>query len=183
MKLKSKNTNGMLRSLLCIAVVLLVILFAFRYRKEIEDFAITGYLGVFVACIAATATVLLPAPGLIVVIQYSRFLNPFIVVLIGGLGTSIGEMLGYLLGRSGNDIAEINTTGKYFDWFVRHSASAVILFSLIPFPIFDIVGIAAGMTKMNPIKFWLFCFIGKVIKMGFFVIAFDSILHLLNLIL
>ena len=50
----------------------------------------------------------------------------------------------------------------------------VFLFSLIPFPVFDVVGIGAGMTKMNPISFWLSCLIGKIIKMGIYVTIFSA---------
>lgn len=43
----------------------------------------------------------------------------------------------------------------------------------IPFPVFDVVGIGAGMTKMSPISFWLSCLLGKIIKMGIFVLLFS----------
>ena len=108
------------------------------------------------------------------VIQYAQILNPLLVVLVGGVGTALGEMGGYVLGRSGNAIVQVDTTGKIFLLFRKHPKTMVFLFSLIPFPVFDVVGIGAGMTKMNPISFWLSCLIGKIIKMGIYVTIFSA---------
>ena len=124
------------------------------------------------ACVASTATILLPAPGILVVLQYAQLLNPLIVVLIGGLGTSFGELLGYLLGRKGNDILVIDSNNRILRLFNRNPAIGVFIFSFLPLPLFDIVGICAGVSRMNPIKFWLTCLAGKTLKMGAYVLAF-----------
>jgi len=179
---KNLGKNSLKRnvqSFISIVIVLTVITMAFLYKDRIEKYAMTGYFGVFIACIAATSTILLPAPGILVVIQYARYLNPAIVVLLGGTGTALGEMIGYILGRSGSEIAKIDTSRKIFIWFARHPNLLVFLFSIIPLPIFDFVGICAGMVKMHPIKFLLYCALGKTIKMALFVILTDFILNLI----
>lgn len=171
--LEQNKIKQIIQSLCCLTVVVLVMAAAFFCKERIESLATTGYFGVFVACVAATSTILLPAPGILVVIQYAQLLNPLLVVLVGGIGTALGEMGGYVLGRSGNDIVQIDTTGKVFRFFKNHPKTMVFLFSLIPFPVFDVVGICAGITKMNPIGFWLSCSLGKIIKMGIYVILFS----------
>ena len=163
------------KKILCIIGILFVvfvILMAFFYRKKIEQYAMTGYFGVFVACFVATSTILLPAPGIFVVIQYAQILNPVYVVILGGLGTSLGEMIGYMLGRLGKEVVDINPDNIVFRWFNKKPLLTVFLFSLIPFPVFDIVGITAGMNKTNPVLFWISCFLGKTIKMGIYVFMY-----------
>ena len=162
-------------SVLGIVIVIGVIVSAFLFKQQIEQCAMTGYIGVFVACFAATSTILLPAPGIFVVIQYAQFLNPLAVVLIGGLGTSLGEMIGYLLGRFGQEVIEVNRGNRILKWFNRNAYLTVFVFSLVPLPVFDVVGIAAGINKTNPLVFWLCCFAGKIIKMAIYVLMFDYV--------
>lgn len=171
--MKKDKIAKKLIGVLGLLVVLLVIGAAFVFRSRIEEFAMTGYLGVFIACFAATSTILLPAPGIFVVIQYAQFLNPVLVVLLGGIGTSIGEMIGYLLGRSGQEIMNFNADNKILKWFRKRTYLTVFVFSLIPLPLFDIVGIAAGVNKVNPVLFWIMCFSGKVLKMATYVALYS----------
>ena len=168
--MKKKDTKSLIQSIIGLAVVLIVMLAAFIFKEQIEKYAMTGYIGVLVACFAATATILLPAPGILVVIQYAQFLNPIVVVILGAIGTSLGEMIGYLLGFSGNQIVNINTEKKFFVWLKNKPLLAVFLFSLIPLPVFDIVGVCAGISKVHPVKFWIACFIGKLIKITGYVV-------------
>lgn len=165
-----------------IAFVIGVILVAFFFREFIENYALTGYFGVFVSCIVSTATILLPAPSIFVVIQYAQFLNPVLVLTIGGLGTSLGELLGYVLGRSSNNLLQINTGKRLFKWFKKKPELMVFLFALIPAPVFDIVGIMAGMIKMNPIRFWIPCFLGKVLKFGFYFLVANHLQELIKML-
>ncbi len=167
--LQKNNTVKRIVTIIGITIVLAVIVFAFLFRQRIEEYAMTGYVGVFIACLAATSTILLPAPGIFVVIQYSQLLNPIWVVIIGGLGTSLGEMIGYLLGRLGQAVIGVDENNRILRWFNKNVYLSVFLFSLLPLPLFDIVGIAAGINKINPVFFWVCCFLGKVIKMGLYV--------------
>lgn len=168
--MKKSEPRKVVQSILSLFVVLAVIICAFVFKEQIEKYAATGYLGVFLACFAATATIFLPAPGILVVIQYAQFLNPILVILLGSLGTALGELIGYILGRNGNELAKINTEKKFFSWLTRKPILAVFLFSIIPLPVFDIVGICAGMAKVNPLKFGIACFLGKLLKMTGYVL-------------
>lgn len=176
--MNKSRINKKVISVFGLLVVLFVIIVAFIYRSEIEEYAMTGYFGVFVACFAANATILLPAPGIFVVIQYSQFLNPIFIVILGGFGTSLGEMIGYLLGRSGKEVINFNTENKILIWFSKKPYFTVFAFSVIPLPLFDIVGIAAGMTKVNSLLFWLTCFAGKVLKMTVYVALYAYVKEL-----
>lgn len=178
--MKHLSSKKLVQSIICLVLVALVMVAAFIFKDEIEEYAATGYFGVLVACFASTATVFLPAPGILVVIQYAQILNPFIVVLIGGLGTSLGELLGYLLGKECTEIIDINTQNKIFNLVRRHPLFMVFLFSFAPLPFFDVIGICAGMVKLNPIKFWIACLLGKTLKMTVFVLLFGVLKDFIN---
>lgn len=177
-----KKLLRIILNVLAISFVISAILIAFFYRGFIEKYAVTGYFGVFVSCIVSTATILLPAPSLFVVIQYAQFLNPVLVLIIGGLGTSLGELLGYVLGRSSNNLLQMDTEKRLFKWFKKKPELMVFLFALIPAPVFDIVGIMAGMIKMYPIRFWIPCFVGKTLKFGFYFLVANHLQDLIKML-
>ena len=64
-----------------------------------------GYLGVLLLCFLCNATVFAPAPSLLVVLAATQSLNPLAVILLGALGTTLGEMVGYLSGIAGRNLA------------------------------------------------------------------------------
>lgn len=125
-----------------------------------------GYLGVFISCILLNATVLLPSSSTAVVMTMSTIYNPIIVAFFGALGATIGEFTGYFVGYYGQNVLNINKRiHKLTYYFDRCPSLAIIIFAILPLPLFDFFGILAGSTKMPKYKFFLFCFIGKLIKM------------------
>lgn len=179
--MKKEKTKKLI-SIICLLVVASTIAVSFVFRSKIEEFASASYVGVFIACFASTATILLPAPGILVVLRYAQLLNPVVVVLLGGIGTAAGEMIGYLMGRSGNEIVGIDPQKKLFLLFNKAPELLTFAFAFVPLPFFDLVGITAGVVKMNPIKFFQFCALGKILKMTFYVVIFSHVGELLHLI-
>lgn len=171
-----KEKRGIVFDIICIVFIAFIILCSFFFKSQIEQYATTGYFGLFLACFASTATILLPAPGILVVLRYAMFLNPILVVLLGGLGTALGELLGYCLGRSGQRIININVDNKFLVFVKKRNVLAIFLFSLLPLPFFDIVGISSGINRINPILFFVLCFLGKTVKLGLYVIAFKYLI-------
>ena len=55
---------------------------------------------------------------------------------------------------------------------IKNGYLLVFLLALLPLPLFDIIGIYSGGTKMNPVAFFVICFVGKFIKLLFYVNAF-----------
>lgn len=162
-------------NILGLIIVFVVIFLAFFYKQQIEKYAMGGYFGVLVSCFASTATILLPAPGIFVVIQYAQLLNPVLVVILGGIGTASGELIGYILGRAGKNITNINIDNKILRIFEKHPYVAVFIFSVLPLPLFDVIGVVSGMSKVNVCKFWLVCLLGKIIKMSIYILMVEYI--------
>ena len=114
---------------------------------------------------ASSATVLLPAPGIAVIFATGGVLNPFIVGIVAGMGESLGEFTGYLAGASGRAVVE---DSKRYAWLVektqKYGLLVVFVLSVIPNPMFDLAGIAAGALKFPPLQFLAACWAGKTIK-------------------
>jgi len=126
-----------------------------------------GYLGIFIVSLISTSTLFLPFP-LYSIISVSTFLgmNPLLVSFISGLGMTIGEFTGYLVGSGSERLISkkhkklIKNFEKFFKKF---GFLTISLAAFLPFP-FDIVGILAGMGKYNIKRFFLATFVGKFLK-------------------
>jgi membrane protein DedA with SNARE-associated domain len=149
--------------------VLAITIYIYSIRDHIREFTAYGYPGIFLIALLANATVLIPAPGIAIVFAMGSILNPLAVALTAGTGGALGELSGYLAGFSGQ--AAIERTDIYnriHPWVEKYGGWAILFFSAIPNPFFDLVGIAAGISKMPLWRFLLFCWIGQIIKMGIF---------------
>jgi membrane protein YqaA with SNARE-associated domain len=124
-----------------------------------------GYPGVFFLSLLGSASMILPVPGLISLCTVSAILNPFTLGLLAAIGETIGEVTGYAVGFGGKgflDKSRVYQRVKY--WMEKRGALVIFIVSIIPNPLFDIVGIAAGATKYPVKKFFLIVFVGKILK-------------------
>jgi membrane protein DedA with SNARE-associated domain len=167
----SKFLTNILRILALFAVVAITV-YIFSIREQVEQFAAFGYPGVFLIALLANATVLLPAPGVAIIYAMGAIFNPLGVGLAAGTGGAIGELSGYLAGFSGQAVVErLDVYSRIKPWVDKYGGWAILVFSAIPNPFFDIAGIAAGIAKMPIQIFLLFTWIGQLIKMTLFALA------------
>ncbi len=140
---------------------------AIRFAPRLADLAAYGYLGVFGLMIVSGGSVLFPVPGMAGVLAAGMIWNPLLVGLAAGLGNSIGELTGYVAGRSGRTLLNADES-PFFQradrYLRRYGLPALILFAAIPNPAFDVVGIAAGCLGYSVKRFWIACAIGNTIK-------------------
>lgn len=169
--------NSKFRKILEILFVVIIIALSvviFLMRDKIGNVSDVGYLGLFLLCFLANSTVLLPAPSLMIAASCSLIMNPFWVSLSAALGSTLGEFVGYVFGTITKDLSPKfqrlldKLTNK-----VRNQTVLVFILALLPLPLFDIVGIYSGGTKMNLIKFSVACFIGKFIKLLVYTRIYD----------
>jgi uncharacterized membrane protein YdjX (TVP38/TMEM64 family) len=153
----------------------------FVFRDQIKELARYGYAGVFLVTMASNATVFVPVPGVVVVFAMGAVFQPFVTAIFAGLGAATGELSGYLLGFSGQGIAERSQRyQRIYEWLAGHSRFsnvAILVLAAIPNPFFDMAGIAAGTLRMPIQSFWLFCALGSIIKMLFFAYAGSTTLR------
>lgn len=153
-----------LRIVSFLAVVAITVTIIY-FSKELRRFSSYGYVGVFIVSLAGNATLILPAPFLILVYAMGGVLNPLLVGLTAGTAGALGEMTGYMAGFSGRAIVEDQARYEQMTrWMRRHGSLTIFVLSLVPNPIFDVAGIAAGALKYPLWQFLLFCWAGKTIK-------------------
>lgn len=160
---------------LLIMVALLMTAFAvsfFYFGAELGNLTSWGYAGVFVINVIGAASILLPSPAAASVLGGGAFLDDFLGVpafvwvgLIAGLGESIGEFSGYIAGYGGRIMFENRPEyPRVRGWMERRGAITMFALSIVPNPVFDIAGVAAGAVRMPIRRFWTAVFFGKVIK-------------------
>lgn len=166
-----------IRIILEIALVIFIIglsVTIFLLRDRIQNVNEVSYLGVFFLCFLANATVLLPAPGLMIAASCALIMNPWLVALCAALGSTLGEFVGYAFGTVTEDLSP--KFKKLLDRLttkIHNQTLLVFILAVLPLPLFDLIGIYSGGTKMNLIKFFLACFIGKLIKMLVYTRIYD----------
>ena len=153
----SKNYARLLAILFVVAITITI----FLHRHNIAEFENLGYLGAFLVSLIGSATIILPAPGIIIIMALGTALPPVIVGLVAGTGAAVGEMTAYLAGFSGRGLVE---NRKLYDrlegWLKKWGVGVIFVFAATPLP-FDILGIVAGILRYPPWKFFLACWFGK----------------------
>ena len=171
----------MVKRFLAFLLALSITVFIFLFREHLAGYEKYGYLGVFLVNLLGSGTVILPVPALLVVFAVGgvRSWNPLIVGLAGGLGSALGELTGYLLGYSGQGLIENQALYKRMEgWMKRNGFLTILILSIIPNPVFDVAGIAAGALRFPLRLFFLSALIGKSVKMvalayaGFYSLTF-----------
>lgn len=162
-------TRQLIVRILALAFVVGLSVWIFLIRDRVEEVSVYGYPGVFLFAALTSATVILPAPGLIVVYALGAALNPFWVGVAAGLGASIGELSGYLAGYSGRAVVEnAQTYERIREWIQKHGKASgwmIFLLAFLPITLFDLAGMAAGALKMPVWWFLAWETPGKILKM------------------
>ena len=168
---KRLQSRELYLSLLSVLFVLAITVAIYIFRDTIAEFENYGYAGVFLANIISCATIIVPVPGWFLTFAMGGILDSLLIGIISGLGATVGEMTGYLLGYAGRiGIENARAYDKMVDWMTSRGAVTIFLFALIPNPMADVAGIAAGALRYSLWKYIFFGSAGRVIK--YVVIAF-----------
>ena len=133
--------------------------------SDLSELSNVGYPGVFFLSFLGSAAMVLPVPGLISLCAVSVVLNPLALGLLAATGETLGEISGYAVGYGGGGLVDRSKTYVRIRWWMRKRGWVVILLvSIIPNPLFDLVGIAAGATRYPMARFLGIVLVGKVIK-------------------
>jgi len=142
-----------------------------HFRSSFTSLGNWGYLGVAVAEFGNSAAVIVPTPALAYTFAMGSVLNPLLIGVIGGIAAAMGEMIGYLIGASGQRVIQ---RGALFDRFLgitqRWGGAALFAFATLPVP-FDIAGIWAGAGRYPVGRFFVIVVAGKMIKVTTVAVA------------
>jgi membrane protein YqaA with SNARE-associated domain len=135
---------------------------------------------VFVISLLSSATIVLPAPSLAVVSVMGAVLNPVGVGVAAGAGEALGELTGYAAGYSGRAVvADQARYQRMVEWTRRYGLWVILVLSIVPNPLFDLAGIAAGALRVPLRNFLLVCWFGKTVKTTLFAFAGQSLMRIL----
>jgi len=151
------------KGIIQIAFAILIALVVLSLSNEIAQLKEYGYLGVFVISMLSTATILIPAPGWAAVIALGGILNPYLVGIIAGVGSGIGELTGYLVGSGASELSK-KKMGKHRELIQKYGSGAIFVLAFIPNPLFDIAGLVAGALKIKIWKFLIACILGRILR-------------------
>jgi membrane protein YqaA with SNARE-associated domain len=159
-----KRLGPLLGLILALGIIFAVVFAYFRYPDffKHENIVRFGYAGVFIISVILNATVIIPVSNMTLILAFGAILpSPLIVGIVGGLGGAIGEMTGYIIGRSGrNLIAKNKAYVRVEGWVKKRGWIAIFFLSAFPF-VFDIVGIIAGALRMPLWRFLIPTWLGR----------------------
>jgi membrane protein DedA with SNARE-associated domain len=123
-----------------------------------------GYTGAFLISIFGNFTIFFPVPYVLTIYAFGATLNPLLLGVVCGLGSTIGEFSAYLVGRGGRELLE-ERYGKRLEsakmLIKRYGMLVIFLFALLPLPD-DLILIPLGMLKYSLRKALVAAFLGKV---------------------
>jgi membrane protein YqaA with SNARE-associated domain len=164
-RLWSRPDRRLQLAALLVGLGIIAAVWALRGQIASLDPVALGYPGVFFLSLLGSFALVLPVPGLISLCGVSVLLNPFVLGLLAGIGETLGETSGYAIGYGGGSMIE--RRGFYVklkDWMERRGTLVIFLVSIIPNPVFDVVGIAAGSVRFPLIRFLAIVLVGKTLK-------------------
>jgi membrane protein YqaA with SNARE-associated domain len=150
---------------LVLVIVLVISISIFAFRTRFAEWAAVGVPGIFLVSLLSSATIVLPAPSLALVFAIGSALPWPLVGLAAGAGEALGELTGYLAGVGGRVVIE-DQKGyeRLAAWMQKRGGITIFVLSVIPNPLFDLAGIAAGTLRYPIWRFLLFACLGKTIK-------------------
>jgi membrane protein YqaA with SNARE-associated domain len=167
-KLNKQIMNWLKRNYLSLLVILAVVALSvalYLCRGMVAKLGNYGYLGAFLISLVASLTIILPVPGFLLLISLVSILNPVLVALAASTGGIIGELSGYLAGRSGRSMLQANKAYlRAESWMKRWGIWAIMLFAFVPLVPFDVAGLASGALRFPVWKFMVAGWIGKSVK-------------------
>lgn len=156
-----------IRAVLILIFSLILIFVAFQFQSKLSEFKTLGLIGIFLINFFGSATIFLPAPAFVSVVAGGIVYPPFLVALAAAVGGALGEIVGLSLGHSGRAIFIKDHHTFYFKikhYFRKFSDVIIFVGALIPNPLFDVVGILAGVFAVHPWRFFVLVFIGRLFR-------------------
>lgn len=175
-KMKSKRILALVIFVFSIALSIAFFVFQDYFKSTVS----LGLLGLFILNFATSASLFISAPSIFAVVAGGAIYAPWQVAIVSSLGSAFGDMVGFLLGLSGRHLANHKLHKKiwfnvFTTYFKKYGGLLILILAFIPNPLFDSIGIIAGVFAYSAKKFFLFVFIGRLIRY-FLLATFGSIL-------
>ncbi|PKB60843.1 MAG: hypothetical protein BZY65_00130 [SAR202 cluster bacterium Ae2-Chloro-G2] len=165
-----KTESGLQISALCAGIIAVGVVFSVWMfvggASNVSWWKALGYPGVFLLSLLASGGMVFPIPSLAATCGAAGLeLNLFAVGILSGLGEAIGELSGYAIGYGGRSVIQGRKLYiRVRHWMRRWGMPIILVVSIIPNPVFDFVGIAAGALRYPIKRFLLIVWVGKTAK-------------------
>jgi len=131
-----------------------------------------GYFGIFLISLIGALSIFFPLPYTVVIFTFGgvKGFDPFLIAIVAGLGSAVGEFSGYLLGFYGRKVISAERRRKMefmVKVFDKLGPVAIFLFALTPLPD-DLLFIPLGMMHYSILRAFIPALIGKM-SMNFIV--------------
>jgi membrane protein YqaA with SNARE-associated domain len=161
----SKILENRILQIITLVVVVALTVVIFIYGNRLSLLAPLGYTGAFLISLIGSASIVAPVPAWIIIAALGHSLNPWMVGLVATVGGTFGEMTGYALGFGGRIVLEkIPHYTSLVKWMRRWGSPTIFVLALIPNPLFDVAGAAAGGMRYPVWKFLLWGGLGRLPK-------------------
>ena len=160
-------------SLIIIIVIVAITVTLFVYHHDITEKVkslgttgyLYGYLASFIICLVSSFTIILPVPSFAILLPLAAIFHPIPIALAGSTGGIIGELSGYVAGRSGRNMFAGNKQYQRTEnWMKRWGSWMIFVLAFIPLAPFDVAGIICGALRFPVWKFLVAGWIGKSLK-------------------
>lgn len=122
-----------------------------------------GYAGIFLLSFIGASSVIIPIPYTVILFGVSARFNPVLLAVVAGLGSALGEMVGYGLGYMGRRFVS-KKRERRLDAIARmlyhYGPVAIFIFALTPLPD-DLLFIPLGLLHYNLWRAFIPCVAGK----------------------
>lgn len=163
-----RNQTALSRLVAITVVVASVVFGLVLWLTDGFDIQTIGYAGVWLFSFVGAASVLVPVPGtasVCVAAAPAIGLYPLIIGVVSGSAEVLGEMSGYVAGMGGRDVLQKN---RHFprvrSLVLRRGGLVLFVAGVVPNPLFDVAGMAAGSAGYPIRKFIPVVFLAKAIK-------------------
>jgi membrane protein DedA with SNARE-associated domain len=149
---------------------------AIFFRHELQELSTLGYIGIFLANLASSASMFLPLPGVSLTFVAASVWNPVGIALVGEVGSTLGEGALYMAGvGSRGAVNKYATRFRWYprveSWMERRGGVTLLVLASVPGPLFDFAGFAAGATKYPFRRYAIAVMIGRLVKYSLVVMA------------
>lgn len=160
----NKKKTRAIQIVVLIAVIAISVLIIV-YREKVALLGAYGYLGAFLISVIGSSSIVFPVPNWILIASLGAAFNPFLIGLMAAAGGTIGEMTGYGLGYSGRAVLEdLPRYEQVVGWMRKWGSITIFVLALIPNPLFDVAGVAAGVLRFPLWKYIIWGFLGRLPK-------------------
>lgn len=133
-----------------------------------------GLFGIFLINFLSGLSFFLPVPSFLTVFSGGAVYPPVIVALVSALGATLGDMIYFVMGYTGRMIVSSKIENKivfkvFESLFKKYGTLIVFILALIPNPLFDGIGLIAGIFTYSPYKFFIVVLLGRFLR--YFLLA------------